>query len=203
MTDLPPGLFAPYSGRYADLVTDAAIPLLARHGHGGVTLKSLADAMGMTAPGVRRWFGSIDGTWSAIARTFGQRWSGWLGRVLERAPDRFASGADTTDLVLPQTPEELAAARAWSSMLDRALLDERLAAVMAFWEHHEEGAMALLLSRHRGELSDSPELTACVALARGLRHAMIAGDEPLALDEARTALRRGLACLLPPVSTRE
>lgn len=120
--EVPITLMRPRSGSYHDVVTDAAIRLLAQHGSGGVTLRSLADELRLSPQGVRRWFGSIEGTWDAITRTFARRWVGWLNDVPGRDPqwvppwqDRGArrGPADHSRLALPQDESELAATRAW------------------------------------------------------------------------------------------
>lgn len=195
MDDLPRTFFAPSSGHYRDAVTDAAIPLLARDGCRGISLRTLADEMSMSPQGVRRWFGTIHGTWEAITRTFGSRWVGWLGDVMQRAPDRWPV-ADCTDFVLPLDDAEVAVTRAWLALCEAARQDDSLALLLDHYECLEERVIRRLLAFPSID-PDSAELAAAVALVRGLRHAMTSRARPLAVPDALAALRTGLAALVP------
>lgn len=187
--DIPLSLMRPLSGRYADAVADAAIPLLAVRGAGGVTLRSLADAMQMTPQGVRRWFGSIDGTWEAIALTFGQRWVRWLDC------------------------SEVAATRAWLSLCELARHNDELARVLAPWLEHETRTIGRLAASSlakgaREGLDETPaqllpnDLIAVEAVVHGLRQQMVRRTDPLGIEDAQEALRKALAALLLPIHSR-
>lgn len=214
--EVPMSLMRPHSGKYGDAVTDAAIPLLARQGASGVTLRSLADALRMTPSGIRRWFGSIDGTWQAITLTFGRRWVQWLDDVPRRDPEWIPpwesrgirrGPTDYSRLALPLDESEVAATRAWLSMCEHARQSDELAQVMAPWLEHETRtigrlAASSLLTRPRVELDEvpveivGPELTAVTAVVHGLRHQMVHRQDPLEIPGAQAALKAALTTLL-------
>jgi AcrR family transcriptional regulator len=193
--DLPRTLFAPDSGHFRDAMTDAAIPMLARDGCSGISLRTLADELRMSPQGVRRWFGSIHGTWEALTMTFGSRWVHWLGDVTQRALDRWPV-SDTTEFVLPLNESEIAATRAWLALCEATRHDESLAELLDHWERLEEQTIARLLVAYPAEL-DEVQQVAAVALVRGLRHAMTSQTRPLPVPDALAALRRAMVGIAP------
>lgn len=193
--EIPFTLLRPNSGSYRDAVTDHAISLLAQHGAVGVTLRSLADELQMSPQGVRRWFGSIDKTWEAIADTFARRWVQWQENVYGRDPGCTARGAP--HLALPLDDLEVTATRAWFALTEHCNHSDELAGILAPWQEHEARGIGRLVSGCRLEPLEGIELTVIVAFVRGLRLQMASRHDPLGLVEAHAALLAGLPSLLP------
>lgn len=203
--EIPSTLKRPNSGNYRDAVTDHAISLLAQHGAAGVTLRSLADELQMSPQGVRRWFGSIDATWVAIANTFAKRWVQWQENIRGRDPE--CTSRDVSHLALPLNDSEVAATRAWFALIERCAHSDELASIVDPWLEIEASGIGRLSSSlmvaggtRNSAVWKSPlegaELTVVVALVRGLRLQMVTRHHPLGLVEARSALQSALPTLL-------
>jgi AcrR family transcriptional regulator len=82
------GITRPFSANREDIATDCMIDLLAEGGRPAVTLRTLADRIGVTPSGLLRWFGSADRMWETIAARYGQRWvdllDAWSARTSAR-----------------------------------------------------------------------------------------------------------------------
>ena len=93
------GMLRPSSADRGDIVTDCMIALLAEGGCPAVTLRALADRVGVTPSGVLRWFGTTDRMWVIVAVLFGRRWIAFLsdrGRFHRRSPHRPAGSRTTS-----------------------------------------------------------------------------------------------------------
>ncbi len=93
-----------------DLVTDMAIGIIAESGMGAVTLRSLAQRIGVTPPALLHWFGNRDRVLMIIASTFSLRWRQWVTRRMYEH-DLCA--------LLPETDEEVAWTGVWSALTVR------------------------------------------------------------------------------------
>ena len=89
------------------MITDIAIGIIAESGMGAVTLRSLAQRIGVTPPALLHWFGNRDHVLMIIASTFSLRWRQWVMRRMYEH-DLCA--------LLPATDEEVAWTRVWLSL---------------------------------------------------------------------------------------
>jgi AcrR family transcriptional regulator len=173
----------PTSGHYGEIVTDKAIPLIAEGGCAAVTLRSLADLMRMTPPGVRRWFGSTEEMWVRIAACSGRRWIQWLGDLRREDPLRAPMSPQRPQALLPLDAGEVPWVRVWLALLELGRQRPAVGDVLGVFEAKEVG----MAHRLAAGLSEDATLL-LVALVRGLRHSVCAGGDPLPLASAHRLL---------------
>ena len=115
------GMLRPTSANRGDIVTDCMVEILAEGGSPAVTLRALADRIGVTPSGVLRWFGSTDLMWETMAARYGWRWIALLRnrmRFHRRSPLRPASCRHDVHLLLPWTDEEVIWTRVWLALVE-------------------------------------------------------------------------------------
>jgi AcrR family transcriptional regulator len=170
----------------SEMAADMAIRIIADAGCGAVTLRSLGDALGLTPPGVRRWFGDTDGMWVSIVACCGRRWVGWIldWRRLDQARRVPGEGEGHRALaLLPFDEEERAWTRVWLSLVERSRGRDDLAAVVAQVERDEVAIAKRLVP---GVSEGGAE--ALMAQARGIRQALCAGADPMSIPRAHELL---------------
>ena len=183
------GMLRPSSADRGDIVTDCMIELLAEGGFPAVTLRALADRIGVTPSGVLRWFGSTDLMWQAIAARYGDRWIALMWdptRFYRRSPLRPASCAHEVHGLLPGTDEEVIWTRVWLALVEIGRHSHRVGAVIDGIEAEERGHIERLIGRG----GDPLEADAIAALVRGLRHAICAPENSMPVRRAHAVLAR-------------
>lgn len=171
-----------YSADRGDMVTDCALELLAEGGSPAVTLRSLADRIGASSPGVLSWFGTTDRMWQVIAGHCGQRWIELQQNPYRAQPLRPPAATDRVHGLLPGTDDEVVWTRVWLALVEVGRHRDSVGAVIGHIETDERHVARRLLLE-----SDIHE-DALLALVRGLRHAICAPTRPLPVRRAHELL---------------
>ena len=175
----------------ADMVTDAALELMAEGGSTAVTLRSLAERIGASSPGVLSWFGSTDRMWQVIAVRCGQRWMGLLGDWGRRESLTRARLSNDLHLLLPVSDDEVIWTRAWLGLVEVGRHRHGVGALMAMFEADERAWVGRQL-RAVDAACGPDSIDAVVALVRGLRHAICAPTHPMPVRRAHEVLAKWL-----------
>jgi len=184
------GMLRPSSVNRGDIVTDLVIDLIAEGGSHAVTLRGLADRVGVTSAGLVQWFGNTDRMWEVMAATYGDRWIAFL-----QDPMRFRRGgpllpSTATHRVhglLPATDEEVIWTRVWLALVEVGRHRHRVGVVIDRVETEECAVIARLLGRE----PDLMDVDATAAMVRGLRHAICAPELPIPVRRAHVARHLG------------
>jgi AcrR family transcriptional regulator len=182
-------MLRPASVNRGDIVTDLVIDLLAEGGCPAVTLRALADRVGVTSAGLLHWFGTSDLMWETMAATYGHRWIAFLQdpmRCHRGGPLRPSTATDRLHGFLPGTDEEVIWTRVWLAFVEVGRYRHRVGAVIDRVEAEERVLIARLLGRG----SDPLAADAIAALVRGLRHAICAPETPIPVRRAHAVLAR-------------
>ena len=183
------GMLRTSSADRGDIVTDCMIEILAEGGCPAVTLRSLADRIGVTPSGVLRWFGTTDRMWAIVAVLFGRRWIAFLsdrGRFHRPSPLRPVGCADDVHGFLPGTDDEVVWTRVWLALVEVGRHRETVGWVIDQIEAEERALIRHLLGREVDPLA----VDAITATVRGLRHAICAPESPLPVRTAHAVLAR-------------
>jgi AcrR family transcriptional regulator len=183
------GMLRPMSVDRGDIVTDCMIEILAQGGFPAVTLRALAERIGVTPSGVLRWFGTTDRMWASVAARFGWRWIAYLedpARLHRRSPLRPTSCRDNVHRLLPGTDEEVIWTRVWLALVEVGRHCEDVGLVIDQIETEERELIDQLLGRGGDPLS----VEAITATVRGLRHAICAPETPMSVRTAHAVLAR-------------
>jgi len=186
-------MLRPMSADRGDIVTDCMIEILAEGGCPAVTLRALADPIGVTPSGVLRWFGSNDRMWVIVAARFGRRWIAHLtdpARSYRRSPLRPAMYTGEIHGFLPGTDDEVVWTRVWLALVEVGRHREGVGVVIDEVEADERALIRRLL----GPGPDPLAVDAITAMVRGLRHAICAAESPMPVRTAHDVLAR----LRPP-----
>jgi AcrR family transcriptional regulator len=164
----------PFSASWVDIYTDGAIHVINEQGLGGLTVRALADWMGVTPASVSQRT-SRDQLVADVVDQFCHRWLQWID-------DReFEHGVIS---LLPTNDEELPGVRVWLALLELGRADERTGRRVAAARAEER---TLLLRLAGGELS-ADEVDRLVAVVDGLRLAVCAPVEPMPVTRAMELL---------------
>jgi AcrR family transcriptional regulator len=174
----------PDSNDRGEMAADIAIRIIADDGCSAVTLRSLGDAIGVTPPGVRQWFGDTEGMWVRIVACCGRRWVGWISDWRRTAHvTRSQADANRALVLLPFDDEERSWTRVWLSLVERSRGRNDLAEVIAKVEGEELATVRRLVPG-----ISEVQAEGLVAQARGLRHALCAGVDPMPIQRAQELL---------------
>ena len=179
----------PDSNDRGEMAADTAIRIIAEAGCSAVTLRSMGEAIGVTPPGVRQWFGDTEGMWVRIVACCGRRWLGWIldwrrtAQVMRSVTVGVPADVGRAVALLPLDEEERAWTRVWLSLVERSRGQNALAEVVAAVEQEE-----LAVSRQLVDGLSEGQAEALVAQARGLRHALCAGADPMPIGRAHELL---------------
>ena len=123
----------PSSADRGDIVTDCTIEILAEGGFQAVTLRALADRIGVTPSASCDGSGARDLMWEAVAvalrRPLDRAHAG-PSRFHRRSPLRPASCAHDVHGLLPGTDEEVIWTRVWLALVEVGRHSHRVGAVI-------------------------------------------------------------------------
>lgn len=172
-----------------DMVTDCALELLAEGGSPAVTLRSLADRIGASSPGVLSWFGTTDRMWQVIAGRYGQRWIELQQSPFRAQPLRPPGASARVHGLLPGTDDEVVWTRVWLALVEVGRHRDSVGAVIGHIEADELHVARRLLG---SDIHEEPD--GVLALVRGLRHAICAPTRPMPVRRAHELLAQ---CVRP------
>lgn len=169
------------SANYVDMLTDAAIHIVRDHGMGGLTVRAVADWLGVRPPAVSQRT-TRQQMLADVVALFCVRWSAWV-RDRSRTEGVFA--------LLPATDEDVAAVRVLLAVVEHARHDESAAAKVA-----EIAAGERAVLERCAEVTEPSDLEWVEALVNGLRAAVCAPQSPMSAERAREVLATRLG--VPP-----
>lgn len=185
------GMLRPMSADRGDIVADCMVEMLAEGGYPAVTLRRLADRIGVTPSGVLRWFGSNERMWVIVAARLGWRWIAHVGdqtRFRWPAPLRPADCTDDVHGYLPGTDDEVVWTRVWLALVEVGRHIEGVGVTIDEVDARE----CTLIARMLGPGSDPVAVDSIIAVVRGLRHAICSSERPMPVRAAHVVLARQL-----------
>ena len=156
-----------------DMLTDAAVHVLAAKGATGLTIRAVAEWLRVTPPRVSQ-LATRDHLIEVVTARFGIRWMNWIEHR------RWREGALA---LLPAEPDEVAGVRVWLALAELARFNPRPAELLAYTRGREQVLVADLLEVE----PDSADVTLVLATAQGLR-AGLCESGGITLTAARSAL---------------
>lgn len=176
----------PTSANYLDILTDAALHIVRDQGMGGLTVRAVADWVGVTPAAVSQRT-TRQQMVSGVVELFCERWLTWVsGRT-------FSEGVFA---LLPGTNDDVAALRILLGVIEHARHDgdaaRRVAAVA-----DAERAILDRFTELEGADARPNANDACRALVDGLRAAVGAPRDPMPVDRARDLLGAHLQIPVP------
>jgi hypothetical protein len=163
-----------------DLLTDAAVNVLAAEGAVGLTLRAVADWLQVTPARVSQMV-SRDELPYLVAARFAQRWSGWIEY------QRWRHGVHA---LLPAEPDEIAGVRVWLALTELARSRSDVADVLELSRDRERAALADI----DGVTLEPDQMDLVLATADGL-HLGLCRVDGLTIPDARKVLSDLLAHL--------
>lgn len=184
----------PDSASEADLLTDAALAVLAHGGLAALSVSAMARWIGVTPPALTlRWREEGVGARARILRlvvlTFGRRWHLWSRGPLMR---------EEPSLSLPATAQEVAGVRGWLALREMARSEfdagnpDLAAAVARVCARDRDEVRAMVRSSDDRPI-DAEVAAAICAFADGLRTELVAPEPSLDVATAQRMLREYVA----------
>lgn len=164
-----------------DMLTDAAVHVLAEKGGTGLTMRAIGEWLRVTPPRVSQMVTRNDLDLVVTAR-FAQRWAEWI---------EYRRWMEGPLALLPLEPEEIAGVRVWLALREIARSRPELAEILHGARRRER---AVVTGLHGVDLCPA-ELDLLEATVEGLRTRLCDPVDPLALIEARSRLTRLLTLL--------
>ncbi len=156
----------------SDLLTDAAVELVARGGPADLTIRRIAQQADMSPAWVMDRFGSRAQVLAIVTDVFAERWLRWIG-------GRARSGVVA---LLPEREDDVLATRVWLSFVEFAHVEPAVT-----------GPIKRVAEFERG-LAESAELQ---ALVDGLRRHLTHPVAPMAIGQAQEILTGALDRINP------
>ncbi|GAA3802038.1 hypothetical protein [Nocardioides panacisoli] len=175
-----------------EVLADGAVQVLTKRGADGVNVAALARWMGITRQALSERLWDADGPRSRIIRltvaTFGERWLGWTAAALLSDPPVPA---------LPAGPEEAHGVRVWIALAELARGEDAVGkpdplGVVGRVRRDERDDLRHRLADWLRAYPADDDVDELLALAEGLRAALVAPSPTVSLDAARRILVRRL-----------
>lgn len=183
------------SASWDDLLTDAALRVLAEDGLLGLSVRAIAARIGITGPALtQRWKGDRGARariLQIVVLTFGERWHYWSrGPLLDSPPT----------LSLPRTEDEREGVRAWLAFHELARSEQasgnpHIATAVAHTDQLERDQVWDKARGADGRPLPEPSIVGLCALAEGLRVALVAPTPAIGVDSAERLLSEHFARL--------
>lgn len=162
------------SGHPDDMLTDAAVCVLAERGAAGLTHRALADWLHVSSARVSQLV-SRDRLPFVVTARYVERWCGWV---------EFRRLFDGVFAMLPSHPAELPGLRVWLALGEIARGREDVAELMDVARRREREALLHIV----GAPLRASEVDLVVATTDGLRSALGRTTHPATITEARSTL---------------
>jgi hypothetical protein len=156
-----------------DMLTDAAVHVLAAKGATGLTIRAVAEWLRVTPPRVSQ-MASRAHLIEVVTARFGIRWIDWI---------EYRRWREGVMALLPAEPDEVAGVRVWLALAELARFSPRPAELLAYTRRREQVIVADLLEVE----PDAADVTLVLATAQGLRAGLCESGGPT-LSAARSVL---------------
>lgn len=173
--DSDPWFLRPWSCDRADVLTDAAVELIAVGGTPALTMRGIAAQTRMSPSWLTDRFSNRTRMLAIIASSFGQRWVTWIG---SRLPHLGMVA------LVPATDEEIVANRVWLALIELGRVEPVVGWRVASVRRDERALVTHRLGCRPGD----PVLDEVMAMVDGLRAGMADPERPLHPMRARAIL---------------
>ena len=158
-----------------DAIVHAVTTLIAAHGMAGVTTRNIARESGVPVSSLAHHLTNRARLMSVVAHRTGKA---FLDDLVVRRP------VEGMLAFLPASAEDLEHTRVWLAWCDLARGDASVSPHVSGIERDE----VALFSQEFRERPSHDDVDTGIALVRGLRHAVCAGDDPMPVERARALL---------------
>ncbi len=157
-----------------DMLTDAAVQVLAVHGARGLSHRAIADCLRVTPARISQLV-SRDRLAFVVTARFIQRWAAWI---------EYRRWLDGVLALLPVEPEEVPGVRAWLALHELGRCRPDIAELLDVARERERAALADI----DGVALDPQDTDLVLATAEGLRAGLCRSQEAVTIEEARSTL---------------